>query len=1296
MKKGATALAQGPEKRPIDNDGPIIYKDLGEWDQVPETLKEKPNWVLWRAEERDGKVTKIPYQPDGKPAASTRPQQWTGFNEVIEAFKTGLWSGIGFVLTGSGITGIDLDHCIGPDGKVADWAQEIVEGFSSYTELSPSGTGLHILVYGKLPEDKGRKKALDNEAGIEIYNSGRYLTVTGKRLPNMPGEVELRQEKIDELLKKYFDKPKEEPIQQPTNPIEEHNPPPRLTDGQVILKAKLSASGRKFDDLFNGSTLGYNGDDSAADMALMNMLAFWTGKNREQMERIFSMSGLGQREKWKSRADYRKMTIDKAIQDTSEVYTGPFESTDDCDDPEGLIERVRDNPKSLKDKAVLRALARLREDDPMEFDLTLKAIKSAIKGLRTETIIKMVDRAAKDEKAQVEEPTDEEIKRKAIAIATEGDPFKFLIWRAQMDHLGDINYQKVLIASIASANSTKSNGIQPGGSGEKGSGKSDACNAVYHLIPAKHKIDGSLSPMSLFYLRQAGKLEPGTILFSDDVEYMPILPVYKRSTGSFQKATRHITVSSGQNREVLELTIPPRIVWWLTSVESVASEQAFDRQFPISTDSSFAHKDQVADEIARRRARTRARFEEDEGAKIARAIIEDIYDNGPFRVVIPQAEKAKWVRRADFRGQEQFWDMVDALVILRWRQHKRDPDGWLIAEDRDLIEAKEIMEAHREVHTVDLTEAEMKIVETLAAKGVMTQADLTKELKIAQSTVSLRLKSILAKSAAIVEHVDGGCKTYELNPEFKGIIKGSRAVDLVKLGPNEAGEAYCSPQVPVLCPYCSVIGVPIAIKFNNSSIIPYSLLQYIEEYKGKNFSCPQNRGYESCRECLVSKNIFPLYSSGDDYNNVRNREQAASMDYNNDSIPIAINSKNDSSKSPTVPIPTTITMAGDVKEVILSGSSGPSTLPVVESEPDSPSSCGHELPPIRLPADDTLASRIKAADDRWAEHERFFSNKSNNWANIVYAPKGPAREYSLLAANLWMGCKNGCLYCYGPTLPGMNKEKYSIPTLKKDALERLEADLARFHKMGNREPILLMFAGDPYCPPNDDFSLSRRALELCRVYNHPFTVLTKNTVPARRDFDLYGPDDTFATTLTFLNPEKSKLWEPNADLPQDRIESLRIAHERGIMTWASIEPVIEPEESLAVIKAAAPYVDFFKIGKWNHDPDHRDDAIDWAKFKDDVEALLKSLGKEYMLKEDLVKAAELAAPSKTSLKDSKGFKEFKARMDKRKCVLCNRSFPYDLTRYDVGDKHGYVCTTCLMEGPPIKEDNSQTKLSMSA
>lgn len=224
----------------------------------------------------------------------------------------------------------------------------------------------------------------------------------------------------------------------------------------------------------------------------------------------------------------------------------------------------------------------------------------------------------------------------------------------------------------------------------------------------------------------------------------------------------------------------------------------------------------------------------------------------------------------------------------------------------------------------------------------------------------------------------------------------------------------------------------------------------------------------------------------------------------------------------------------------------------------------------------------------------------------IYRPKGEALEYAPYGLNLFGGCSHGCIYCY-------NQYRFHRPCnslLKKATLENIEADLKLMR--GNRGPVHLSFVGDPYDTGRQDNSYTRKVLELFREYDHPFQVLTKGGLNAASDFDLYGPDDRFGVTLTFINLEDSKSWEPNAALPSDRIDALKLAHERGIKTWVSLEPVVDPAQTLELIEATTEYVDFYGVGKWNHDK--KANEIDWPKFRADATALLKRYGKAHKIK----------------------------------------------------------------------------------
>lgn len=157
------------------------------FDNIPKDLKELPNWVLWKLQKVNDRKTKVPYQVNGKTASSTNPDTWTSFDNVLQAYNKGQYSGIGFVFTNTNISGIDIDHCI-TNGSINKDAQGIINLFNSYTEYSPSGQGIHIYVFGKIP------KAIKSK-DIEIYSEGRYFTVTGNKICG--DTIENRQDILD-------------------------------------------------------------------------------------------------------------------------------------------------------------------------------------------------------------------------------------------------------------------------------------------------------------------------------------------------------------------------------------------------------------------------------------------------------------------------------------------------------------------------------------------------------------------------------------------------------------------------------------------------------------------------------------------------------------------------------------------------------------------------------------------------------------------------------------------------------------------------------------------------------------------------------------------------------------------------------------------------------------------------------------------------------------------------------------------------------------------------------------------
>ncbi len=146
-------------------------------DNLPAEIRGRIQFVVYKLEERDGKPTKIPYIAGGVgKASSTDSETWRTFDEAVQALRTGRYDGIGFVFSsGDPFAGVDLDNCRNPEtGELEDWAAEIVRNLDGYAEVSPSGTGVHIIVRGKAPNRRRGR--------VEAYSSERYFTMTGQVL----------------------------------------------------------------------------------------------------------------------------------------------------------------------------------------------------------------------------------------------------------------------------------------------------------------------------------------------------------------------------------------------------------------------------------------------------------------------------------------------------------------------------------------------------------------------------------------------------------------------------------------------------------------------------------------------------------------------------------------------------------------------------------------------------------------------------------------------------------------------------------------------------------------------------------------------------------------------------------------------------------------------------------------------------------------------------------------------------------------------------------------------------------
>lgn len=238
----------------------------------------------------------------------------------------------------------------------------------------------------------------------------------------------------------------------------------------------------------------------------------------------------------------------------------------------------------------------------------------------------------------------------------------------------------------------------------------------------------------------------------------------------------------------------------------------------------------------------------------------------------------------------------------------------------------------------------------------------------------------------------------------------------------------------------------------------------------------------------------------------------------------------------------------------------------------------------------------------------------------IYQPKGKAREYSPLALNIYNGCDHGCKYCYVPDIFHKTKEEHLNVNERQDILSSVKRDCMNIKV---KKQVLLSFTGDPYCHFNEEAKMTRKVLIILLENNFPVSILTKGGNRCLQDMDIFkdfGGNIKIGQTLTFFDKEKSLYSEPNASLPDERIETFRILKENNIKTWASIEPVVFPKESIKMIEKTLEYCDEYKIGKLNHFPKY-EKQINWYLYLKTILNILRENNKKIYVKKDLAQFA---------------------------------------------------------------------------
>ncbi|WP_254824789.1 phage NrS-1 polymerase family protein [Haloglomus halophilum] len=402
---------------------------IDESEAIPETLRERDQWVCWREEERDGKPTKIPVTPGaGGFASATASETWASFEAALDYTETEHADGIGFVFTDDDpIVGVDLDDCRDPDtDDVDDAALDIITRLDSYTEVSPSGTGYHVLITGTLPDGRNRR------GSVELYDTARFFTVTGDHVERTPTRVARRQDALTAIHREYVQDTERDTAPEseqrggaaarsPTTDAVDVDVDVDLEDEDLLKKARNASNGEKFERLWNGNTVGYD-SQSEADMALCCLLAFWTGGDRTQMEQLFRQSGL-MREKWDEvhyadGSTYGEKTIERAIATTSEFYDP--DAGDDAADPHGTPDGVTAGgtpAETDRSRAYLAEKNRLLSERVDELEATLEQ-----KTERIETLEAEIERLTDELDARDEETEQSHEEDSGTGDETDDDP----------------------------------------------------------------------------------------------------------------------------------------------------------------------------------------------------------------------------------------------------------------------------------------------------------------------------------------------------------------------------------------------------------------------------------------------------------------------------------------------------------------------------------------------------------------------------------------------------------------------------------------------------------------------------------------------------------------------------------------------------------------------------------------------------------------------------------------------------------------------------------------------------------
>ena len=344
----------------------------------------------------------------------------------------------------------------------------------------------------------------------------------------------------------------------------------------------------------------------------------------------------------------------------------------------------------------------------------------------------IIDELAEDieKRTDVEPEASQDVKDEAERILKMESPIEYILDEFNKIHIGDRKIGEMLMMSAGSGSISNCQGLHPNISGESGKGKSHSCKTMIHLMPPEYVLNTSLSAKAIFYM--GGKLRPGSVLFSDDVDLSPDLEsIIKRSSSEFQQGIEHNTVNIQRKAETLKM--PPRVLWWLAAVDTEMDMQTLNRQMPVNVDISENTDNLVMEQQLRAATMGTIEYPETFEVQVCREIFRSIKEMF-ISVVVPFADRIEWRGSDNRRNLSMFLDMVKVYTIFhhKQRESKELPDGGyaLCATEADFAGAVKLYEPRAKAQANKLNDREMRIIDFLASYGTATTKTISDYVKI--------------------------------------------------------------------------------------------------------------------------------------------------------------------------------------------------------------------------------------------------------------------------------------------------------------------------------------------------------------------------------------------------------------------------------------------------------------------------------------------------------------------------------------------------------------------------------------